>query len=191
MELSDALAAVRAAEDQETRIASFDALTAALDRAGIFVCHPVVSALSVRFLRPAADARIDAATRELLARWQHLEQRLGIDIDLRIFARLDARHDAFDRASGLVAPHEDAAAWRGAQIASLLWPRGVAARAHALHAPNPFAILPAPDVALLRAQLPPSIPRVAVTHVDDLLGAGGSLSTRRRGRSRRSARTGK
>ena len=138
--------------------------------------HPVVSALSVRFLRPAADARIDAATRELLARWQHLEQRLGIDIDLRIFARLDARHDAFDRASGLVAPHEDAAAWRGAQIASLLWPRGVAA-------PGPRALRPKPvrnpACAGRRAAacpLPPSMPRIAVTHVDDLLGASGPLS---------------
>jgi hypothetical protein len=175
-ELRDALAAVRGADDQATRIVSFEALTAALDRAGIFVCHPVVSALSVRFLRPAADTRIDDATRELLARWQQLEERLGIDIDLRIFARLDARHDTFDRVSGLVAPNEDSAAWRAAQIASLLWPRGVSARAHALHAPNPFAILPAPDIALLRAQLPPSIPRVAVTHVDDLLGPGGPLA---------------
>jgi hypothetical protein len=175
-ELRDGLAAVRSAVDQKTRIASFEELNAQLERAGVFVCHPVVSALSVRFLRPASDARIDDAARELLARWRRLEERLGVDIDLRIFARLDARHGAFDRVSGLVAPHEDPAIWRAAQITSLLWPRGFAARAHALHTPNPFATLVTPDVALLRAHLPSSIPRVAVAHAEELLGPGGSLA---------------
>jgi hypothetical protein len=175
-ELADALASMRYAEDQEGRIAAFEALTAALDDAGIFVCHPVVSALSVRFLRPGGDRRIDAAARELLARWEQLEERLGVDIDLRIFARLDARHDDFDRASGLTAPREDPAAWRAAQITGLLWPRGLAARARALHGRNPFTAPPAPDVALLRAHLPPSVPRVVVTHAEALFGIGGPLA---------------
>ncbi len=175
-EVVDALAEIRATSDHESRTVSFDQLISALDRCGIFVCHPVVSALSVRFLRPRADARTDATTLALLASWSELEERFGIDIDLHVFARLEGRHDRFDRASGLSAPHEDPTAWRAAQITSLLWPRSGAVRALTLRAPNPFTAPSAPDVSLLRAHLADSVPRVAVMHADDALVSGGPLA---------------
>jgi hypothetical protein len=174
--VKDALAELRGAESNEQQRLGFDELIGALDAVGIFTCHPVVSALSVRFLRPGADERIDHAARDLLGRWSDLEERLGIEIDLLAFAELDAHQDAFDRASGLIAPPEAAAAWRSGQIAGLLWPRGGAAQANALTAMNPFNPPPRPDVALLRELLPTRITRLDIERLGDALGPDGPLA---------------
>jgi ATP-dependent Lhr-like helicase len=152
-EVGDAIAAVRRAVDHHARTAEFEALLEVLRDAGVFVCHPVVSAISVRALRPGSDERIDRTIVRLIDDWDDLEARFGIDLDLRTYATLRASDVEFDRGSGLSAPPEDARAWRAGQITGLLWQRGAALRTQTLRAPNPFVSLPSPDPTLLRMYL--------------------------------------
>lgn len=151
--VADALAAVRDASDQQSRTAAFDDLLDVLSTSGVFVCHPVLSALSVRALRPGADHRTDATIAMLLDDWRQLTETLGVDLDLRAYAYLRAGDSRFDDRSGLAAPTENAKSWRAGQITGLLWQRGATLRADAMRAPNPFHDLPRSDPTLLRSLL--------------------------------------
>jgi hypothetical protein len=173
--VADALAAVREADSLDARAHAFDALLTTLDAAGVFVCHPVVAALSVRFLRPGGTARVDSAVAALLDGWDALEARLGIEVDLRTFAELQARDEAFERLTGLTVPAEDPVGWRVGQLTGLLWARGASVRTRALPAPNPFAELPAPDPSLLRATMVDALMRVPVERLDGALAPDGPL----------------
>ena len=82
----NAIAEVRAATDHLDRTVGFDRLLSILSAAGVFVCHPVISAMSVRTLRPGSDERIDRTIVRLLEDWCQLEERFGIDLDLRTYA---------------------------------------------------------------------------------------------------------
>ena len=108
--VADAIAAVRGAVDHLDRTARFENLLGVLRTAGVFVCHPVISAMSVRSLRPGSDERIDRAIVSLLKDWDELEATIGVDIDLRTYAALRARDPRFDQTTGLSAPVEDPAA---------------------------------------------------------------------------------
>ena len=183
--LSDPVASVRDARSHTERTAAFDALLVALEAAGVFVCHPVVAALSVRALRPGATRDIDMATAELLERWDELERRSELDVDLGTFAELAARDDAFDRASRLSAPATDPTGWRAGQITGLLWPRGAAVRALALRAPNPFTPLPTPDPLLLRGCLSGRAEAVPVERLAEARARRWAAGAHRRGRNSR------
>ena len=108
-----------------------------------------------------SSPRIDAPPRNCSRVGKKLEARLGIDIDLRIFARLDARHDTFDRVAGARRPAPRLGRVARAQIAACCG-RVASRRVQPRSTPQTRSATPTPDVALLRAQLPPSIPRVAV-----------------------------
>lgn len=151
--VTDALTDVREAPDHESRTRAFDGLLDALSTNGVFVCHPVLSSLSVRALRPGADHRTDATIAMLLDDWRQATATLGIDLDLRAYAYLRASDSRFDDYSGLAAPAEDAHAWRAGQITGLLWQRGATLRADAMRASNPFHDLPRSDPKLLRSLL--------------------------------------
>jgi superfamily II DNA or RNA helicase len=175
-EVADAIAAVRDAGTHAARSSAFDELLDSLRSEGVFVCHPVVSALSVRALRPGANERIDEAARGLLQDWTDLEARLGVDLELRSYATLRAGDASFDRSLGMSAPAEDPGAWRAGQITGLLWQRGGALRAQSLRAPNPFVGLPSPDPLLLRACLRPGEPPIKAHDVASAFGPDGALA---------------
>ena len=175
--VSDAIADVREAVDHLDRTAKFDRLLEALRTAGVFVCHPVVSAMSVRALRPGSDDRIDRTIVRLLDDWDHLEATFGVDLDLRTYAALRASDPEFDQTSGMSAPAEDSAAWRAGQITGLLWQRGAALRTQALRAPNPFMTLPRADPLLLRACLRSGVRPVNVSEITVALESDGPLAS--------------
>jgi hypothetical protein len=156
------LQGVRMAADQSSLQREFGALVACLQARGAFTCHAVVAALNARVLRPAASAATDRFTDALVRRWRSEEERLGVEIDARVFAYVckdDRALDAALGAEGVTAP-ADAPAWRFSAVYSLLWPRGWVVRAQALALYNPFAELPTTDSRLLRELLPASAARV-------------------------------
>jgi hypothetical protein len=175
--IAEAIERVRGAQVHADRTEAFDVLLTALQTAGVFVSHPVVSALSVRWLRPGATTQIDRTVAGLIARWDELQQTLDADIDLRLFAEVHSRTSAFDQSSGLAAPAEDPVGWRAGQIAGLLWQRGAAVRAQALQAPNPFSALPDPDPVLMRSCLAARAAPTAVEHLDAVLASDGPLAS--------------
>jgi hypothetical protein len=175
-DVADAINRVREAADHRERTARFEELLDELRSAGIFVCHPVVAAMSVRLLRPAASARTDRAIVNLLDDWDEVQARFGLDVDLQTYVALRANDGRFDRFSGLSAPPEAASAWRVGQMTGLLWQRGAALRAHAAHAPNPFVEMPNSDLLLLRACLRGGRAPVGLAELDAALAPDGTLA---------------
>lgn len=169
---------VRNADGQADRMIRFDDLLRTLGASGVFACHPVVSALSVRFLRPGSSAQTDAAIWNLLKAWTSLEEQLGIDIDLRTFAAHAARDNTFDNAARLVPPPGDAVAWRTGQISGLLWQRGRTVRSHTLRTPNPFSAPPAPDPLLLRERLGENADSFPLEQLNRALDSQGPLAVK-------------
>lgn len=175
--VSEALDRVRGAQGQTERTTSFEELLEVLGEGGVFLCHPVVAALAVRFLRPGSTRRTDKAIRSLLRQWEELEARLHVDVDLRTFAAHAARDDTFDKAAGMAPPPGDAVPWRAGQITGLLWQRGRTVRRQALRAPNPFSSGPSPDSLLLRDRLAAQAESFTLEQIDDALGGEGPLAT--------------
>ena len=154
-EVATRFEAVRTAGQQSSLQEAFAGLLECLQDRGAFICHPVVAALNARVLRPASSSSTDRLLNELVSRWRSEEERLGVEVDARVFAYLCKSDSAIDSAlaaAGLTPP-ADAEAWRFGAVYSLLWPRGWMVRAQALSVYNPFADLPATDGRLLRELL--------------------------------------
>jgi hypothetical protein len=121
------------------------AIYRALAERGVLLTHAVRSALNVRLLHPGSSARLDGIVHLLLGAWDEIEQRTGVEIDLRVFGVVVAKDSAFRKAlDALVANHPTTDAWYFQRVLSVLWPRGRAARSG--RAPySPFRELPETD----------------------------------------------
>lgn len=132
---------------------SFEQLIRLLSQRGLFVCHSVVAAIASRILKPGSTPATDQLLLDLIADWQRLEQRLGIDIDLRIIAYLNSNTDRLDRSLASIvgdAVGIDPRQWRFGALTSMLWPRGNSIRGRKLDTYNPFVKLPDADCELVR-----------------------------------------
>jgi hypothetical protein len=149
-ELQRVLASARVASSHRDLARAVEALRGALDARGLVASHAVMSALQARVLRPGSSAATDALLHRLISAWRSDEERLGIEIDARVFAFIASAGADFGDALSHIGPvyHQDAR-WRFRVIYSLLWPRGHAVRARALASYNPFVQLPATDRELL------------------------------------------
>lgn len=117
-----------------------------LEREGFLANHAVMTALQARVLRPGTDENFDAELAAILEQWKREEERLGIEIDLRVMAYVFGRH----RNLAQVLPFlpevnlEDPQ-WRYQAYSSILWPRGNVVRNQKLASWNPFATVPPVD----------------------------------------------
>ena len=144
------VAQVRNAMSQGRLANAFLTLKADLKSRGLQTNHSVMAALSGRVLRPGSSRSTDELIRNLLARWESEEERLGVEIGARVLAYALSSADSMDQALGGAAiipwgPGQDRRQWRCNTLASLLWPRGSQARNHALTLHNPYAALPSPE----------------------------------------------
>lgn len=158
-----ALAALRSAAGHAQTLAAVDDLRAVLAEHGIVADPSLLVALSARLLRPGAHRGLDGFLRDALRTWRAHEQRLGFDVDVRVFAAMLSHEDALDQTLGIVAPGESdeaRAVWRYSALRSLLWARGGALRSEALRVANPFVHAPACDRLLVVETLPRAIVRV-------------------------------
>lgn len=134
----------RAARSQEEMARSFKSLRRSLMLEGFSPFHGFLVALGNRILRPGSGAATDAYLARVLEQWQGEEERIGIEIDLRVMTYYLSQSDDIDWVISDVGgpPIGDRSAWRGGAISGLLWPRGQAIRRTALHIRNPFTELP-------------------------------------------------
>nr|WP_265338629.1 protein DpdJ [Nodularia sp. LEGE 04288] len=147
--VADAMADVRLAEGHGELKQASDRFRKILSSEGILAIHPVMTAINARVLRPGSNRETDQLLLDLIRLWHEEEQRLGIEIDGRVFAYVASNHDQLDQALshlGLVQPHPY---WRFQVIYGLLWSRGNIVRSRALSAYNPFAVVPNADRELL------------------------------------------
>jgi len=148
----------RAMDDEHAAFAeAFQKLIQMLSKKGLFVCHSVVAAMATRILKPGSQSRTDAMLHELIHDWRACEERLGIEIDSRVFASQRARDERLDDVLGdLVgdALETDRRQWRFNALTGVLWPRGGVIRSRRLSVYNPFAALPTTEYDLVRNVLP-------------------------------------
>lgn len=134
----------REAGTQEEMARTFKSLRRALMLEGFAPFHGFLVALGNRILRPGSGAASDLYLSRVIERWQAEEERIGIEIDLRVMTYYLSQSDEIDRVISDVGgtPTNDRISWRNGVISGLLWPRGQAVRRSALHMRNPFAELP-------------------------------------------------
>lgn len=151
----EALADVRSAEGMEAlKDANADLRDVLTDR-GVLGIHAVYAALQNRILRPGSSQTTDDLARQLVEDWQAEEERLGIELDARIFAYVASQRDEYRlMLESIEQSAVQDADWRFQTIYSLLWLRGRAVRERALETYNPFADLPAGDRLLVVNEIP-------------------------------------
>ncbi len=160
-----ALDAVRSAADHAALAAAALALRRLLAQRGIVVNHPVMSAIHTRVLRPGSSPATDSLLRRLVEDWNAAEDRLGVEIEPRVYAYVAARSPTVQADLALVGavPAHDAF-WRFQTVSGLLWPRGYQVRAQGLSFYNPFADAPPPDRDILLDLLRAGEPTVPLGH---------------------------
>lgn len=141
------------------------ALMEALSERNVFVCHPVVAAISARVLRPGSSPDTDTLVLRLITEWKRLEEALGVEVDSRVIAfSLGGDEDLDAYLSHLPVPTgTDRQAWRTGAVFSLLWPRGEEVVSQGLVTYNPFTDLPATDRRLVLKSLEGGVPRVDIS----------------------------
>ena len=126
----------------------------ALNSRGILLSHAVLSALYARILRAGSSTQSDNLLRGILGRWYQEEERLGIEIDARVFAFSVADDELLMEAVAHVDPEtKDNRNWRFQVLYGLLWPRGNTVRSSGLTSYNPFNQLPPTDRSILSSVL--------------------------------------
>lgn len=130
---------VQTASDLSTLTAGWRDLRLSLFERGLDTDQSVVSALATRVLRPGSNSEVDSLIVALLDKWRDAEARLGVEVELRVFAHVAASDPDIRRRLRAVAGAQSAqAGWEIGQIVGLLWPRGHRLRASALQHYSPY-----------------------------------------------------
>lgn len=135
----------REASSQEDRTGAFQTLRKTLLQDGFLPFHGFLVALGNRVLRPGSGLASDHYLAGVLEHWQSEEERLGIEVDMRVISYYLSLSDEIDSIVSEIAYQpsgNDRTAWRMGAIYGLLWPRGRAIRQSALQIYNPFSELP-------------------------------------------------
>lgn len=141
-ELVDAVRRVRHSSDIQTMQRHFGELRSLLIQRGQSLFHGYAVSLSMRFLRPNSPQRLDHLIEEVCRKWEEMEAKIGVEVDVRVICALysdDGRFDLAFAETGMSPPDHDREAWRLNLLASVLWSRGHALRAVALPLYNRFA----------------------------------------------------
>lgn len=118
-------------------------LRLALVGEGFSVFHGFLTSVGTRVLRQGTGPATDAFVAGSMRRWNLEEDRLGVEIDLRVMAYCLSQTTGIDevaREAGV--PVGDLQSWRMSAIYGLLWGRGRQVRNFSLQIRNPFAELP-------------------------------------------------
>jgi hypothetical protein len=155
-ELAGVFHRVREADTFADKQAQFERLLAALSSRGIATTHAVVSAISLRLLRPGSSSEIDRLLLELVERHDELLDRHAVSFDDRVYAVLLALDEP------VIAELQrifrglpiDSPADRHSLLTGLLWPRGASIRRQSLAFWNPFGTPAVTDRLILDAVVP-------------------------------------
>ena len=152
--VQDSISQVRSAEGYKPLKQASEYLQRTLTNEGGLVTPTVITAIFARILRPGSNADTDHLLWRLIHTWREEEERLGIEIDGRVFAYIQSREDDLDQALGHLGLTHATPYWRFQVIYGLLWARGNSVRSRALSSYNPFTPLPEAERELLLDVLP-------------------------------------
>ena len=150
--LAGEVAQVRVSSTLHATTKAWASLRERMFLSGIDADQTVVSALATRLLRPGSDASVEELCRDLLGRWDALEEELGLEVDLRVFAYIAAQDGEVRRALAAITPDTDQnPEWTVGQIVGLLWPRGSKLRTASLESYNPYRQPPSTERLLVES----------------------------------------
>jgi len=165
--LAPAFAAVRDASSHTEQLSALSMLRAQLVRNGVQPTPTLLISLSLRVLRPGTGIDTDRFLGRVLQEWDNAEERLGIDIDARVFALVKSSDSSLEEAlriRGTVEAEVINSSWRYGVLYGMFWPRGAQIRSQSLRLWNPFEQLPDSDRLLALAVVPRSTREVAVSN---------------------------
>ncbi|MBN2446827.1 MAG: hypothetical protein JXO22_08880 [Phycisphaerae bacterium] len=137
--IADHVEQIRTSDDLAGLTEAWQQLRIALFETGLACDHAMISALSTRLLRPGSGQALEGLVADLIRRWDDMESRLGIDIELRVFAYVAASDPEIRRRIQVIAlGHVGQPGWEIGQIVGLLWSRGYRVRSSALQTYSPF-----------------------------------------------------
>ena len=151
----EAVDLVRQAKDVQSAQSHFGELRGLLIQRGQSLFHGYAVSLSMRFLRPNSPGALDRIIEEVCAAWGALEDRLGIEIDVRVLCALYSSDNRVDNAfaeTGMLPPAQNREQWRVSVLANVLWSRGHALRAVALPMYNRYVEAQSTTERLLLSQ---------------------------------------
>ena len=143
-ETKDVIRRVRATNHHQQLIQATRELRLALLRDGFSPFHGFLVSMGNRVLRSGAGPATDEYLSSAIDRWKKEEERLGLEIDLRVICywlSQAADIDAVVSETG-IPTGEDRIAWRMSAIYGLLWGRGREIRQTSLQVRNQFSELP-------------------------------------------------
>ena len=116
----------------------------ALVREGFAPFHGFLVSVASRLLRSGAGPAMDHYLSGAIERWNTEEERLGLEIDLRVMCYWLSQSEGIESVVAEVGapPGQGRGAWRMGAIYGLLWARGRAVRQSTLQMWNPFVELP-------------------------------------------------
>ena len=141
---------VRTAPDLRSLTFAWSELRLAMFSLGLDADQSVVGAIATRLLRPGSSRELEYLVFELLERWDDIESRFGVEVELRVFAYLAASDPSVrHRLRAVVQEQGGQPGWQISQIVGLLWPRGTRLRSAALRSYTPYAQLQPTERLLL------------------------------------------
>lgn len=150
--LADEVEQVRASSTLHATTEAWASLRERMFLRGIDADQTVVNALATRLLRPGSDPSVEKLCRDLLSRWDALEEDLELEVDLRVFAYIAAQDGEIRRVLAAITPTtEQNPEWTVGQIVGLLWPRGSKLRAASLGSYNPYRQPPSTERLLIES----------------------------------------
>lgn len=158
-DVRNGIACLRRTESHRESAEIWRELSSTLTRhGGVDLGHALVVALNSRLLRPGADPALDDLLLALTARWDNIENRLGMAVDLREFAYAVSRDAVWcDRVHAYLTANLPGAAASNvsvfAAVFGMLWPRESEVRRTSLSSYNPYRAARATDPAVVRELL--------------------------------------
>jgi ATP-dependent helicase Lhr and Lhr-like helicase len=151
--VSAALDRVRAAESYHSLVTASNRLRQVLMHQGLLVTPAVMTAIHARVLTPGSNVETDRQLLDLIRFWREEEERLGVEIDARVFAYIASTQPRF---TDPLPPETQRDRYVCFQVIyGRLWLRGSLIRNRAISFYNPFAIVPVADREILLDLLQP------------------------------------
>jgi hypothetical protein len=140
--VAEPVARIRTVSDLGSLTAAWRDLRAELFTLGLDGDQSIISALATRIIRPGSNRDLETLVAQLLSRWDDIEESLGVEVELRVFAHLAASDiDVRRRLNAAVQGHAGQPGWEIGQVVGLLWPRGTRLRSAALQTYSPYVQL--------------------------------------------------
>ena len=175
----------RSSQSLDEQDDAFAEIRRSLSQTGYAVFHSFLSSFAARIMRSGSTTDTDLFFNEGINKWKQEEERLGIEIDARIFAYFwSQQDDAKHLASSLVLQNQGStdSNWLFNVIYGMFWPRGRLVRQSSLGLYNEFLELPEPERLLFANQKKTTVKTVRVpdenwvANITDILQEHGTVT---------------